>query len=213
MPKEQFNEFDLREILDFALSNQYVQKLFNLDWNTYKHPFAETVDKLVTIEPEIKAEAAKAKADKDLKDKVYGTQGVKRNKDGSAKVTNANKTTCKHCKKQHKGECWNKTGGGGNAGRNNNRTSGKDSFNKKQLNQLNSMFKSHSSTKKEESDDKSDKGDWKKGLSTCHQMYIAMQYRQDNGLDNDDNIQDIDQDSLKDYVKQAKRAEKSLRKS
>ena len=212
MPREQFDEFELREVLDFAMSISYSQKLFNLDWNTYEHSFAETVDKLVTIEPEIKAETAKAKADKDLKEKVYGTQGVKRNKDGSAKVTDANKSTCKHCGKLHKGECWNKNGSGkGNAGRNN---KGK-AFNKQQMNQINSMFKTHSSTKNDSgfSDNESDEGDWKKGISTVHQMYIAMQYRQDNGLDDDDNIQEIDPDSLKDYVKKAKRAEKSLKKS
>ena len=155
----------------------------------------------------------KAKADKELKEKVYGTKGTKHNKDGSAKVTDANKTTCKHCNKQHKGECWNKTGGsGGNAGRNN-RNRGNNDFSKKQMNQLNKMFGSHSSTKKEESDSESEEGDWKKGLSTVHQMYIAMQYRQDNGMDTDDNVREIDQDSLRDYVKAARKAEKSLKKS
>ena len=153
-PRVKFNETDLREILHFALPGTYSAKLLNINWNIYEKPFKETVDKLVTIEPEIKAERDKAKTDKELKNKVYGTKGTKRDSNGNPCATdeNADKTTCKICNKQHKGECWHKNGGGGgNAGRNN-CNGGDKVFNKKKMQTINKMFKSHSSTKKEESD-------------------------------------------------------------
>ena len=70
--KVQFTEIDMREILDFALPNSYQKKLFGIDWNIYEEQFMKTIDKLQAIEPEFKAEAAKAKSDKELADKVYG---------------------------------------------------------------------------------------------------------------------------------------------
>ena len=94
-----FTEINMREILDFALPGTYSNKLFNIDWNIYEKPFKETVNKLVTIEPEIKAEAAKAKSDKALAKKVYCIKGTKRDNSRKPRVPNANKTTCKTCGK------------------------------------------------------------------------------------------------------------------
>ena len=112
------------------------------------------MDKLQAIEPEIKAEAAKAKLDKELADKVFGNKGTKRNNNGIPRVTDAKKTACKICNKQHKGVCW-KLNGGGNAGCSN-RNGCNKVFGKKQMQLINKMFKSHSSTKKEESDSESE---------------------------------------------------------
>ena len=67
--------------------------------------YFKTINKLQHLEPEIKAEAAKAKSDKELADKVYGNKGTKRGHNGSTKVTDAEKTACKTCGKLHKGEC------------------------------------------------------------------------------------------------------------
>ena len=105
----------MREILDIALPEAYRKKLFGVNWNTYEQPFDETIDNLLRFEPEIKAEAAKAKSDRELADKVHG-KGTKRHGNGTPKVLDSNKSTCKTCGKQHKGECWAKKG---NAGRNN----------------------------------------------------------------------------------------------
>ena len=119
------------------------------------------------IKPEIKAEAAKAKSNKALAEKVYGTKGTKRDNSGKPCLPDANKTPCKTCGKQHKGECWLKNGGGGrNAGRNN-RNGGDKVFKKKQMQMMNKMFKSHSSTKKEESDSEFEASadGWKKGIN------------------------------------------------
>ena len=112
----------------------------------------KTINKLQAIEPEIKAEAAKAKRNKEIADKVYGVKGTKRDKNGTPRVTDAKKMMCKTCNKQHKGVCW-KLNGDGNAGGNCN--GGNKVFNKKQLQVMNKMFKCHSSTKKEESDSES----------------------------------------------------------
>ena len=59
--KQEFTELELREILHMALPNSYRKKLTGNDWNIYEQPFMSTVDKLVTVEPDIKAKAAKAK--------------------------------------------------------------------------------------------------------------------------------------------------------
>ena len=81
----------MRKILDFALPGTYSTKLFNLDWNIYAKPFRETFDKLQTIKPEIKAEAAKAKSDKALAEKVYGTKGTKKDNNRKPHVLYVNK--------------------------------------------------------------------------------------------------------------------------
>ena len=77
------------------------------------------------------------------------------------------------------------------------------------------MFKSHSSTKEDSDSDSELTGTmgWKKGISTVHQMYIAQQYRSDNGMDSDEDVKSIDSDQLKTYKKKAKKAEKQLRRS
>ena len=116
--KVQFTKIDMREILDFALPSTYSTKLFNLDWNIYEQKFLKTINKLQSVKPKIKAKVAKAKSDKALAEKVYGTKGTKRDNNGKPRVLDANKTTCKTCGKQHKGVCWDKDKGG-NAGRNN----------------------------------------------------------------------------------------------
>ena len=60
----------MREILDYALPQTHIDKLVNIDWNIYENPYKKTIDKLVSFEPEIKAERAKEKENKELKDKV-----------------------------------------------------------------------------------------------------------------------------------------------
>ena len=111
-----------------ALPNSYRKKMTGNDWNIYKEIFMKTINKLITYKPNIKAEVAKAKSNKELADKVYGVKGTKRNKNGTPQVADANKTTCKTCNKQHKGVCW-KLNGGGNAG--GNRNGDNKAFNKK----------------------------------------------------------------------------------
>ena len=70
--KQEFTEIEMRKILDMALPNSYCNKLFRIDWNIYEQKFLKTINTLQQFEPEIKAEAAKAKSDKELADKVYG---------------------------------------------------------------------------------------------------------------------------------------------
>ena len=52
------------------------------------------------------------------------------------------------------------------------------------------MFKSYSSTKKDESDYKSEAlaEGWKKRINLVQQMYITQQYRTDNGMDSNKEI-------------------------
>ena len=169
--------------------------------------------KLQAIEPEIKAEAAKAKSNKLLADKVYGFKFTKRDNNGTPQMADANKTTCKSCGKQHKGVCW-KFNGSGYAG-SNNRNGGNGAFNKNQMKVMNKIFKSHSSTKKNESDFKSEAlaEGWKKGINLVQQMYIAQQYQTDNGVDLDEEVNTIEGDQLKCLRKKAKKIEKSFKLS
>ena len=118
LTKVKYTKIDMHKILDFALPNNYSAKLFALNWNIYEKPFKETTNKLQTIKPDIKAEAAKAKSNKALAKKVYGVKGTKRDSNSKTKVPDANKTTWKTYNKQHKGVCWLKSGGR-NAGSNN----------------------------------------------------------------------------------------------
>ena len=161
--KEQYTQVEMREILYIALPEAYRKKLFGVNWNTYEQTFLETINTLLRFEPEIKTEAAKAKSDCELANKVNG-KGTKRYGNGTPKVLDADKTTCKTCGKQHKGKCWAKKGG--NNGRNN--RNGKLPFKKNQKKYINQIFKAHVA-KAEESDSKSasSMADWKKGVNSC----------------------------------------------
>ena len=200
----------MREILDIALPEAYRKKLFGFNWNTYEEPFKETIDNLLRFEPEIKAEAAKAKIDRELAEKVHGKGGTKRRGDGTPKALETNKTTCKTCGKQHKGECWAKKGGNGL----NNRT-GKLPFPKDQMKFLNQLVKAQVAKGGEESDSESasSTADLKKGINSCQQMYIAQQFRADNGLDSGEDVNSIDDDQLRSLKKKAKKAEKNIKRS
>ena len=55
----------MREILDFALPKSCCKKLFAIDWNIYEQKLLKTIDKLQAVEPKIKAEAVKAKSNKE----------------------------------------------------------------------------------------------------------------------------------------------------
>ena len=77
---------------------------------------------------------------------------------------------------------------------------------------MNKMFKSHSSTKGSDSKSETTEG-WKKNLSLVHQMYIATQFKKDNDIDSDDDDFEINKDEVKFYLKKAKKAEKSLKRS
>ena len=75
---------------------------------------------------------------------------------------------------------------------------------------MNKMFKSHSSTS--DSDSESETG-WKKNISLVHHMYIATQFKKDNMIDSDNDNFELDKDEVKHYLKKAKKAEKSLKRS
>ena len=72
-----------------------------------------------------------------------------------------------------------------------------------------------SSKKKYDSDSESEASGegWKQNVSLVHQMYIATQFKLDNGMDSDDNSFTLDKDEIKRYLKKAKKAEKSLKRS
>ena len=77
------------------------------------------------------------------------------------------------------------------------------------------MIKSCVSSKKEDSESES-KGSttkWKKSVSQVQQMYIAQQYRVDNGMELEEEINSIDGDQLKSLIKRAKKTEKALKRS
>ena len=81
---------------------------------------------------------------------------------------------------------------------------------------INQMCKAHFSTKKEESDTKSESTattGWKQGINSVQQMNIAQQYRQDNGMDSDKEVKSIDDNQLKGLRKKAKKAEKAAKRS
>ena len=80
---------------------------------------------------------------------------------------------------------------------------------------MNKMFKSHSSTKKEESDSESEASAicWKQGTNLVQQMYIAQQYRTDNSMESNKEDNSIDDCQLKGLRKKAKKVKKILKRS
>ena len=151
-----------------------------------------------------------AKSKKVLAKKVYGTKGTKRDNSGKPRVPHSNKTTYTTCGKQHKGVCWLKNGAR-NSG-SNNHNGGNGASNKNQMKVMNKMFKSHSSVKKDDSDYESVAlaYGWKKGVNLVQQMFIAEQYRKDNGMNTDEEINSIEDDQLKGLRKKAKKVEKAF---
>ena len=81
---------------------------------------------------------------------------------------------------------------------------------------INQMLKAHTAKAKEsdsDSESASSAADWKKGINSCQQMYIAQQFRADHGLDSGEDVNSIDDDQLKSYKKKAKKAEKVLKRN
>ena len=88
--KEELNKVDMRKILDFVLTKSYRNKLRTQEWNIYVENYYQTVDKLKNLGPKIKAEAAKAKSNSKLADKVYGNnKHTKWGHDNNSKVAEA----------------------------------------------------------------------------------------------------------------------------
>ena len=85
--KQALMELNMCEILDIASPNSYRKKLIGINWNIHEANYFKTINKLQHFKPEIKAEAAKAKSNSELADKVYGNKGTKRGHNSSTKVT------------------------------------------------------------------------------------------------------------------------------
>ena len=79
---------------------------------------------------------------------------------------------------------------------------------------LNQLVKAQVAKGGEDSDSKSasSTAEWKKGINSCQQMYIAQQFRADNGLDSGEDVNSIDDNQLKSLKKKAKKAEKALKR-
>ena len=119
-------------------------------------------------------------------------------------MPDANKTTCTICNKQHKGECWLKDKGG-NAGCNNRGGGNNSAFNKQQMEVMSKMIKSSAKKNDSDSESKASADGWKKGINLVQHMFIAQQYRQDTGMDSNEEINDIEKDHLKCLQKKPRR--------
>ena len=78
------------------------------------------------------------------------------------------------------------------------------------------MSKMIKSSKRDDSDSKSEASaeGWKKGINLVQQMFIAQQYKKDNGMHSDkEDIGEIEIDKLKGLLKKARKAEKALKPS
>ena len=71
--------------------------------------------------------------------------------------------------------------------------------------------KDRRTTKSDESGSESEgRPEWTKGLSQAHQLYIAMQYRHNNGMDDEEKVQHIDPDYLRSLKKKANKYQKNI---
>ena len=64
--------------------------------------------------------------------------------------------------------------------------------------------------KADNDDDETSKPAWTKGLDRESLVFIATQYRNNNGLDSTDRIDDIDHHELQELKRQAKQVKKSI---
>ena len=114
---EAFDETNMREILDSAMTKVHIAQLLNVDWNHHKKPYSESIAKLESLEPHIIHHNEHEKRLAALEGGGKGTQRqgkltYEKRKTSDKKNTDTNTyKKCEVCGKTHKGKCWHlKTG-------------------------------------------------------------------------------------------------------
>ena len=213
LSKLPYAEHEMKEILETAILQCQRVKLNEIEWVIQDHSTEATITKLAGLEETLLKEARQESRTVKIEAKC-GIASLKRNREGGNNSTPAAgggdtdaKGKCKHCGKRHLGVCFLKDKGGGAGGDKSKNWTKKE--NKQYINQVieSKMGGTVVSDITEGSKSKKKKPNWAKGLTSGEQMYIMGVVEQD-----DVDIEDLDDDDINDYKKQARKVTKSLNK-
>jgi len=201
-PKEDTDE-EKREHLAGALARPQQRQLYKIGWDIFDHTYKETIDKLESLEGELHEQLHLNKRLAEVEKSTGTSSSQKRERNGEKKGKNGSTKACKTCGRKHKGECYGKDWTPGK------KKKTKHEFSKKETKMLKSML---SLKINEGSDSDSEKPEWTKGLSKAEQMFVVNEWRHDQDLDSDDDVDpsQIGVDELKAYKRKAKKAAKKF---
>jgi hypothetical protein len=206
-----FDETEMREILDSAMTKVHLAQLLNVDWNHHEKPFAESIAKLESLEPQIirhnehekRLTALEGGTKPRLSNPNKGGNNTRKNSTDKKGETSSYKK-CDICGKTHKGVCWH-TPGSDKA-----RESDKDRK-RKWKKEMVSVVKEIMQGDKNDTDD-SDMEEWKKlTKDSVERAYVLGAAQTDqNYYDSDISI---DSSTTKQYLKRFRKANKKRRKT
>ena len=205
-----FDETDMREILDSAMTKVHLAQLLNVDWNHHEKPYTESIAKLESLEPQIirhnehEKRLSALEGTKPTRPQGKNSYEKKMNPERKSE-TNAYKK-CKICGKTHKGKCWHTPTGDGKPRPQETEKDRK----RKRYKEMVSVVKEIMESK--EDSDESDIEEWKKlTKDSVERAYVLGAAQTDqNYYDSDISI---DSDTTKQYLKRFRKANKKKRKT
>jgi hypothetical protein len=198
---EAFDETNMREILDSAMTKVHIAQLLNVDWNHHEKPYSESIAKLESLEPQIIRHNEHEKRLAALEGGGKGPQRqgkitYEKRKTSDKKNTDTNTyKKCEVCGKTHKGKCWHlKTGE-----ESKNPKDVERDRKRKRYKEMVSMVKEIMATKEDDSEG-SDMEEWKKlTKDSVERAYVLGAAQTDqNYYDSDISI---DNSTTKQYLK------------
>ena len=179
---------ELRQLLAGALHKAQAAQLLKLNWDVFEKDYEGTIEKLESIESELKAELLTEQRFKELE---KTNRNNKRDRNGNPKTKKDGDRTDKHGKNRNRN---------GNKGEKNN-------FTKAQFDQIKALIATENCSRvSDEGSTASGEYEWMKGLDKAGQLHVALCYKHDRMLDSDDEVTSIDHEGLRDYKRRAKKA-------
>ena len=206
-----FDETDLKEILDSAMTKVHLAQLLNVDWNHHERPYAESLAKLESLEPQI---IRHNEHEKRLSALEGGSKpprnsqprnGEKKKNNNSKKSDASSYKKCEICGKTHKGECWHTKAGESTRSPSSN---GADKERKRKWKkEVVAVVKEIMEHKDDDSED-SDAEEWKKlTKDSVERAYVLGAAQTDQNYYNSDIS--IDSSTTKQYLKRFRKSAKS----
>ena len=208
-----FDETDLREILDSAMTKVHLAQLLNVDWNHHEKPYGESIAKLESLEPQIIRHNEHEKRLTALEgggksNKYPHSKGNDKKKNSNKKTDSNSYSKCDTCGKTHKGACWHTKSGEATKS---NTDSKENAKKRKWKKEMVAVVKEIMETKGD-SDSDSDAEEWKKlTKNTVERAYVLGAAQSDqNYYDSDISI---DSTTTKQYLKRFRKAAKGKKRS
>ena len=207
-----FDETDLKEILDSAMTKVHLAQLLNVDWNHHEKPYAESIAKLESLEPQIirhNEHEKRLSALEGGKQRKFdkNPRGNDKKKGNDKKGDNNTYKKCNTCGKTHKGACWHTPDSDEKKPTKDN---DKQRFNKrKRYNEIASVVKEV--LDKEDSDSDSDSEEWKKLTKNSEERAYILGAAQSDQNCYDSDIS-IDNTTTKAYLKRFRKGKGKKRR-